>query len=65
MTRINGAFQWEYRQRNNLIALFIYQSRKPNISMITEAGIVGKIGLTSCGVCVCLNAIRANGFDYS
>ena len=33
--------------------------------MITEAGIIGKIGLNSAGVGICLNAIRARGVDYS
>jgi isopenicillin-N N-acyltransferase-like protein len=32
--------------------------------MITEAGIIGKIGLNSAGVGICLNAIRARGVDY-
>lgn len=32
--------------------------------MITEAGIIGKIGLNSSGVGVCLNAIRARGVDW-
>jgi isopenicillin-N N-acyltransferase-like protein len=32
--------------------------------MITEGGIIGKIGLNSAGVGVCLNAIRAKGIDY-
>ena len=31
--------------------------------MITEAGIIGKIGLNSDGVGVCFNAIRAKGVD--
>lgn len=31
--------------------------------MITEAGIIGKIGLNSTGVGVCFNAIRAKGLD--
>lgn len=31
--------------------------------MITEAGLIGKIGLNSAGVGVCLNAIRAKGMD--
>jgi isopenicillin-N N-acyltransferase-like protein len=33
--------------------------------MITEAGIIGKIGLNSSGVGVCLNAIRARGVDFT
>lgn len=33
--------------------------------MITEAGIIGKIGFNSSGVGVCFNAIRAKGVDES
>ena len=32
--------------------------------MVTEAGIIGKIGLNSMGVGVCLNAIKARGLDF-
>jgi isopenicillin-N N-acyltransferase like protein len=32
--------------------------------MTTEAGIIGKIGLNSSGVGVCLNAIRTKGVDF-
>ena len=32
--------------------------------MITEAGLMGKIGVNSAGVGICLNAIRARGVDY-
>lgn len=31
--------------------------------MVTEAGLIGKIGLNSAGVGVCLNAIRLKGMD--
>lgn len=50
-------------QKANLILLTIEQSEKPTIKMVTEAGIIGKIGLNSAGVGVCLNAIRAKGMD--
>lgn len=33
--------------------------------MVTEAGLIGKIGVNSSGVGVCLNAIRAKGHDSS
>src|ERR1700712_5082886 len=33
--------------------------------MITEAGIIGKIGLNDAGVGVCLNAVLAPGVDYN
>jgi len=47
-----------------LIALTLRPSGPlPTIKMITEAGIIGKIGLSSHGVGVCLNAIAAPGID--
>lgn len=50
-------------QKQNLILLTILQPNKPTIKMVTEAGLIGKIGLNSQGVGVCLNAIRAQGMD--
>lgn len=50
-------------QKQNLILLTIEQQGKPTIKMVTEAGLIGKIGLNSAGVGVCLNAIRAKGMD--
>jgi isopenicillin-N N-acyltransferase-like protein len=52
-------------QLPNLIQLTILQDGLPTIKMVTEAGIIGKIGLNSDGVGVCFNAIRANGVDKS
>ncbi|KAH8647765.1 acyl-coenzyme A:6-aminopenicillanic acid acyl-transferase-domain-containing protein [Xylariales sp. PMI_506] len=56
-------WDWNVNQRQNLIALKITPLDKPSIHMMTEAGIIGKIGLNSAGVGVCLNAIRAQGMD--
>ncbi|KAH9886379.1 acyl-coenzyme A:6-aminopenicillanic acid acyl-transferase-domain-containing protein [Xylariomycetidae sp. FL2044] len=39
------------------------ETNLPDISMVTEAGIIGKIGLNSLGVGCCLNAIRCRGVD--
>ncbi|KAK2739572.1 hypothetical protein FQN57_006534 [Myotisia sp. PD_48] len=60
-------WDWEPEQAPNLISLHINQSQhgKPNIHMITEAGIIGKIGLNSNGVGVTLNAIKAAGVDFN
>ncbi len=58
-------WDWEHEQKENLILLRIHHSSKPVIHMITEAGIIGKIGLNSAGVGVCLNAIRARGVDFN
>lgn len=55
--------QWMEQQKENLIILTIEQTSKPTIKMVTEAGIIGKIGLNDKGVGVCLNAIRAKGMD--
>ncbi|KAL3468182.1 AAT-domain-containing protein [Aspergillus heterothallicus] len=60
------AQNWDWRpaQKQNLIILEIQPSNgKPSIKMMTEAGIIGKIGFNSVGVGVCLNAIRAHGMD--
>jgi isopenicillin-N N-acyltransferase-like protein len=50
-------------QKPNLIHLTIVQGVLPTIKMITEAGMIGKIGFNSSGVGVCFNAIRARGMD--
>ena len=52
-------------QKENLVAVEIHQQSLPAIKMITEAGMIGKIGLNSSGVGVCFNAIRAKGLDAS
>ena len=57
-------WDWQEEQQENIIALKIDQDRAPSIGTITEAGIIGKIGLNSSGVGVCLNAIRASGVDF-
>ncbi|KAL2863736.1 acyl-coenzyme A:6-aminopenicillanic acid acyl-transferase-domain-containing protein [Aspergillus lucknowensis] len=56
-------WDWQSPQKQNLIILEIRRPTKPAIKMVTEAGIIGKIGLNSDGVGVCLNAIRAHGVD--
>lgn len=60
---IGQNWDWMTPQRQNLIPLVIEQQGKPTIKMITEAGIIGKIGYNSKGVGVCLNAIRAKGMN--
>ncbi len=52
-------------QRANLICIAIQPDggRLPRIRMMTEAGLIGKIGLNEAGVGVCLNAVRAKGMD--
>ncbi|KXJ90001.1 acyl-coenzyme A:6-aminopenicillanic acid acyl-transferase-domain-containing protein [Microdochium bolleyi] len=54
-------WDWQVGQRDNLIVLHIGRE----ITMVTEAGIIGKIGFNSSGVGVCQNAIRARGVDVA
>ncbi|KAF9819527.1 hypothetical protein IEO21_01991 [Rhodonia placenta] len=55
------AQNWDWRTTvgPNLAMVSIRQQGKPTIWMVTEPGIVGKIGFNSSSVGVCLNAIRA------
>ncbi|KAJ5561778.1 hypothetical protein N7535_003762 [Penicillium sp. DV-2018c] len=52
-------WDWTETVKKNLAMVSIEQVGKPTIYMVTEAGIVGKIGFNSNGVGTCLNAIRA------
>ncbi|GAM88171.1 hypothetical protein ANO11243_062020 [Dothideomycetidae sp. 11243] len=56
-------WDWMEDQKRNMVLLTIKAFDRPAIKMITEAGIIGKIGLNSSGVGVCLNAIRARGLN--
>ncbi|PLB39136.1 AAT-domain-containing protein [Aspergillus candidus] len=58
-------WDWMEEQKQNLLVLNIVSDTGPRIKMITEAGIIGKIGLNELGVGVCLNAIKAPGCDPS
>ncbi|KAI1764847.1 AAT-domain-containing protein [Hypoxylon sp. FL1150] len=60
-------WDWRAEQTPNLMVYHISHTGTdiPDISMVTEAGIIGKIGFNSNGVGVCLNAIRCRGVDRS
>ncbi|KAE8375536.1 Acyl-coenzyme A:6-aminopenicillanic-acid-acyltransferase 29 kDa subunit [Aspergillus bertholletiae] len=62
----NGALQgqnWDFftATKVNLIQLTIRQAGLPTIKMITEAGIIGKVGFNSAGVAVNYNALHLQG----
>lgn len=64
----NGVFlaqnwDWKEVQADALIALSAAPDGKPRFQIMTEAGILGKIGLNEHGVGCCLNAINAIGLD--
>lgn len=50
-------WDWKDSQLDSLIVLKINRTDKPSITMVTEAGIIGKIGCNSAGLGVCLNAL--------
>ncbi|KAL6921297.1 hypothetical protein FSST1_005323 [Fusarium sambucinum] len=58
-------WDWQLKQAPNLLICHISQPGTdiPNISMVTEAGVIGKIGINSAGVGTTLNAVRARGVD--
>jgi len=56
-------WDWSEPQRANLVCLTVRGCGVPALKMVTEAGIVGKIGMNERGVGCCLNAIRARGID--
>ncbi len=53
-------WDWRSAQARSLVMMKIRQQNAPVIHMITEGGIIGKIGFNEYGLGVCLNALRAN-----
>ncbi|KAA8906852.1 hypothetical protein TRICI_005091 [Trichomonascus ciferrii] len=58
-------WDWKEAQADALIALNAAPDGHPRFQIMTEAGILGKIGLNEHGVGCCLNAISATGLDAS
>ncbi|KAI0025943.1 acyl-coenzyme A:6-aminopenicillanic acid acyl-transferase-domain-containing protein [Xylariomycetidae sp. FL0641] len=60
-------WDWMRAQAANLVLCHVAQEeeegRRPAFKMLTEAGILGKVGLNAAGVGVCLNALRVRGVD--
>ncbi|CAI6091353.1 unnamed protein product [Clonostachys chloroleuca] len=60
--KLGQNWDWMPEQKQNLLILRIKgDGKRPSIAMVTEAGIIGKIGFNDHGVGVCLNAIRTKG----
>ncbi len=65
--------QWADAQKTRLVLQHIRHTSpknddempKPNISLVTEAGILSKSGINSRGVSVFLNAIQARGVNFA
>lgn len=56
-TIIAQNWDWKATQKDSLLFLEIHQAPKPTILMVTEGGMIGKIGFNSSGIGVCLNAL--------
>ncbi|MDQ0337808.1 isopenicillin-N N-acyltransferase-like protein [Caldalkalibacillus uzonensis] len=56
-TLLGQNWDWKSSQKESLLLLHIKQEGKPDITMVTEGGIIGKIGCNSAGIGVCLNAL--------
>lgn len=54
---IGQNWDWKSKQIGALLDIQIEQKDKPSMRMITEGGIIGKIGMNSMGIGVCLNAL--------
>jgi isopenicillin-N N-acyltransferase-like protein len=59
-TYVGQNWDWKGSQRKSFVVLDIQAKDRPAICMVTEAGIIGKIGFNSAGIGVCLNALVAN-----
>ena len=59
--RVIAAQNWDfYRQlRDSLVILHVHQENKPNFVMVSEAGMIGGIGMNDQGVGILLNALTA------
>lgn len=53
------AQNWDWRRslKDSIVVLRVHQTERPSLAMVTEAGIIGKLGLNSSGLGVCLNAL--------
>ena len=60
------AQNWDWRPSlsESMVVLRIEQPGKPSLTMLTEAGIVGKLGFNSAGLGVCLNAIVTDRLEH-
>lgn len=54
---IGQNWDWKAEQKKSLLLLEIHQKNKPVVTMVTEGGIIGKIGFNSAGVGLCFNAL--------
>lgn len=56
-TIIGQNWDWTPSQKSGLLVLNIKSKENPEITMVTEGGIIGKIGYNSAGIGLCFNAL--------
>lgn len=56
-TIIGQNWDWKGAQTKSLLLLEVHRKNKPVITMMTEGGIIGKIGYNSAGLGLCFNAL--------
>ncbi|WP_240339738.1 C45 family autoproteolytic acyltransferase/hydolase [Halobacillus ihumii] len=56
-TIIGQNWDWKPDQKQSLLLLEIHNQPNPVITMVTEGGIIGKIGFNSAGIGLCFNAL--------
>lgn len=59
-TIIGQNWDWKETQKESLLLLHIQSDSRPDITMVTEGGMIGKIGFNSAGVGICFNALMTN-----
>ena len=59
--RVIAAENWDHSKilRDCVVITHVYQEDKPNFVMVSEAGMIGGIGMNDCGIAVMLNALHA------
>lgn len=63
-TIIGQNWDWKQKQKESLLLLNIKRKTKPNILMVTEGGLIGKIGCNNHGIGVGLNALHSKKKKY-
>lgn len=63
-TLIGQNWDWKMSQRESMILVKIRQtaSGRPDLLLLTEAGIIGKYGMNSAGMGFCFNALATDDF---
>ncbi|KAI6090975.1 acyl-coenzyme A:6-aminopenicillanic acid acyl-transferase-domain-containing protein [Hypoxylon rubiginosum] len=58
-------WDWVPESGQSTVLMDIKPHDKPCIRMLAEAGIVGKFGMNSAGLSICMNAIKCTTVEYS